>query len=212
MVTAAKRDGRSLHPEWRKDVDLPRLPKRNLAMVTVKTNPATKNHQKDSQPSSLTCIPKGSRQATFHGKLGVRAGSTGWIFLTDVKVPAGEPIGEEGEGFKIHNVRLSSWTLYSGIWCDWIIRSSLEASVITQKTRKTFGRPIAEHQLNPGKDRQNVTGLRNRRLLYRRPVWLKNLAMLHTRRFSFAKKFATEAFILRRDRGDPNPRCLWIFR
>jgi len=37
----------------------------------------------------------------IHGKLGVRAGSTGWISLADVEVPAANRLGEEGEGFKI---------------------------------------------------------------------------------------------------------------
>ena len=37
----------------------------------------------------------------IHGKLGVRAGSTGWISLADVEVPVANRLGEEGEGFKI---------------------------------------------------------------------------------------------------------------
>ena len=36
----------------------------------------------------------------IHGKLGVRAGSTGWIAFQDVRVPAANRIGEEGEGFQ----------------------------------------------------------------------------------------------------------------
>ena len=35
------------------------------------------------------------------GKMGVRAGSTGWIACQDVRIPAENRIGEEGEGFKI---------------------------------------------------------------------------------------------------------------
>ena len=37
----------------------------------------------------------------MHGKLGVRAGSTGWIASQDVRIPVENRIGEEGEGFKI---------------------------------------------------------------------------------------------------------------
>jgi glutaryl-CoA dehydrogenase (non-decarboxylating) len=37
----------------------------------------------------------------IHGKLGVRAGSTGWVAMQDVEVPVENRLGEEGEGFKI---------------------------------------------------------------------------------------------------------------
>jgi glutaryl-CoA dehydrogenase (non-decarboxylating) len=36
----------------------------------------------------------------IHGKLGVRAGSTGWINLAGVEVPAANRLGEEGEGLR----------------------------------------------------------------------------------------------------------------
>jgi glutaryl-CoA dehydrogenase (non-decarboxylating) len=45
---------------------------------------------------------KGVTTGDIHGKLGVRAGSTGWISLDDVEVPVEDRIGgEEAEGFKI---------------------------------------------------------------------------------------------------------------
>ena len=37
----------------------------------------------------------------IHGKLGVRAGSTGWVACRMCEVPAANRLGEEGEGFKI---------------------------------------------------------------------------------------------------------------
>ena len=39
--------------------------------------------------------------AHIHGKLGVRAGSTGWVAFENVEVPVENRLGEEGEGFKI---------------------------------------------------------------------------------------------------------------
>ena len=35
------------------------------------------------------------------GKLGIRAGNTGEVFFSDVRVPVENRLGEEGEGFKI---------------------------------------------------------------------------------------------------------------
>src|SRR5688572_32227619 len=44
---------------------------------------------------------KGFSSGTIHGKLGIRAGNTGYFSLQDVRVPQENMVGEEGEGFKI---------------------------------------------------------------------------------------------------------------
>ena len=75
--------------------------KANLALVTVKTN------NSDTKPTDgLTAFivdlsSKGVTRGDLHGKLGVRAGATGWINFQDVQVPVENRIGREGEGFKI---------------------------------------------------------------------------------------------------------------
>src|ERR687889_1803059 len=44
---------------------------------------------------------KGFTSGTIPGKMGIRAGNTGYFSLQDVRVPAENLVGEEGEGFKI---------------------------------------------------------------------------------------------------------------
>ena len=44
---------------------------------------------------------EGLTTGSLHGKLGVRAGDTGWLNFNNVRVPVENRIGEEGEGFKI---------------------------------------------------------------------------------------------------------------
>ena len=56
-----------------------------------------------------------STRGDLHGKLGVRAGSTGWISFTDVKVPEENRIGERGRGLQDHHVGLRPRTLHGGI-------------------------------------------------------------------------------------------------
>jgi alkylation response protein AidB-like acyl-CoA dehydrogenase len=136
---------------------------------------------------------EGVKTGDLHGKLGVRAGSTGWISFTDVKVPVANRIGEEGEGFKItmSGFDHGRYTVASG--ATGIIRASLEASVRYAKTRKTFGKPIAEHQLIQEKIAKMSQDYEIARLLYYQVGWLKNQGRRCTRETSFAKKFATEA-------------------
>ena len=69
----------------------------------------------------------------------------------------------------------------------------LDASVGYAKTRKTFGKPIAEHQLIQEKIAKMSQDYEIAQLLYYQVGWLKNQGKRCTRETSFAKKFATEA-------------------
>ena len=62
--------------------------------------------QRGRDHSGMSCFivertMKGFTSGTIHGKLGIRAGNTGYFSLQDVRVPKENLIGEEGEGFKI---------------------------------------------------------------------------------------------------------------
>ncbi len=129
----------------------------------------------------------------IHGKLGVRAGSTGWIAFQDVRVPAANRIGEEGEGFKIAMSCLDNgrYTVASG--ATGLIRASLEASVRYAKERRAFGREIARMQLVQQKIARMVQSYEMARLSYLRVGWMKNQGLRNTRETSLAKWFATDA-------------------
>ncbi len=110
-----------------------------------------------------------------------------------MKVPAANRIGEEGEGFKVTMSAFDHgrYTVASG--ATGLIRACLEASVSYAKTRKTFGKPIAERQLIQEKIAKMSQDYEIARLLYLQAGWLKNLGKHCTRETSYAKKFATEA-------------------
>jgi alkylation response protein AidB-like acyl-CoA dehydrogenase len=110
-----------------------------------------------------------------------------------VRVPIQNRLGEEGEGFKITMSAFDHgrYTVASG--ATGIIRACLEGSVEYAKTRQTFGRPIAEHQLIQEKIARMAQDYDIARLLYLRCGWMKNQGLRCTRETSFAKKFATEA-------------------
>jgi alkylation response protein AidB-like acyl-CoA dehydrogenase len=129
----------------------------------------------------------------IHGKLGVRAGSTGWIAFQDVRVPVANRIGEEGEGFKIAMSCLDNgrYTVASG--ATGLIRASLEASIRYAKERRAFGREIARMQLIQQKIAKMVQSYEMARLLYLRAGWMKNQGLRNTRETSLAKWFATDA-------------------
>jgi alkylation response protein AidB-like acyl-CoA dehydrogenase len=192
MTTTAKRDGDFYILNGEK-MWISLAAKADLAMVTVKTNPSARKASEGLSTFIVNLHSEGVKTGDIHGKLGVRAGSTGWISFTDVKVPIANRIGEEGEGFKITMAGFDHgrYTVASG--ATGIIRASLEASVKYAKTRKTFGKPIAEHQLIQEKIAKMAQDYEIARLLYYQVGWLKNEGKRSTRETSYAKKFATEA-------------------
>lgn len=192
MTTSAKRDGDYYILNGEK-MWISLASKADLALVTVKTDPSARKPSEGLSSFVVDLHSAGVKTGDLHGKLGVRAGSTGWISFTDVKVPVANRIGEEGEGFKItmSGFDHGRYTVASG--ATGLIRASLEASVKYAKTRKTFGKPIAEHQLIQEKIARMSQDHAIARLLYLQSGWMQNMGKRNTLETSYAKKFATEA-------------------
>ncbi len=125
-------------------------------------------------------------------KLGVWAGSTGEIFLSDVEVPEENRLGGEGEGFKIamYALDMGRFTVAAGALGT--IRAALDASVRYANERTTFGQPIGRYQFVQDMIAEMVRGLETSRLLVLQAAWLKDKGVRNTRETSLAKWHATE--------------------
>lgn len=134
----------------------------------------------------------GVTSGDIHGKLGVRAGSTGWVNFEETPVPAANRIGEEGEGFKIAMSCLDNGRYTVAAGATGLIRASLEASARYAKERRTFGQPIGAHQLVKQKIAYMRQWYEAARLFYWQAGWLKNEGRRNTRETSLAKWFATD--------------------
>jgi glutaryl-CoA dehydrogenase (non-decarboxylating) len=123
----------------------------------------------------------------IHGKLGVRAGNTGEIFFEEMRVPAENRIGEEGDGFKVAMSALDHgrYTVASG--AVGIIQACLDACVPYANDRKVAGEPIGRKQLVQQMIASMVQGREVGRLLYYKVGWMKNTGQRHTRECSMAK-------------------------
>jgi alkylation response protein AidB-like acyl-CoA dehydrogenase len=137
----------------------------------------------------------GVTRGDLHGKLGVRAGSTGWVSCQDVRVPATQRVGEEGEGFRIAMSCLDNGRYTVAAGATGLIRACLEASVKYATERRTFGKPIAAHQLIQQKIARMAQSYEAARLLYWQAGWMKNQGRRNTRETSLAKWFATDASV-----------------
>src|SRR5256714_691533 len=90
---------------------------------------------------------KGFSSGTIHGKMGIRAGNTGYFSLQDVRVPQENMVGAEGEGFKIAMFALEQGRYTVAAGATGVIRASRDSSVAYALERETFGTKIANHQL-----------------------------------------------------------------
>ena len=129
----------------------------------------------------------------FKGKLGIRAGNTGEVFFSDVRVPVENRLGEEGEGFKIAMAALDNGRFTVAAGAVGLIEASLEASVKYCHERKTFGKEIGKHQLVQQMIAKMSSDLEISQLLVYKAGWLKNLGKRNTRETSLAKWISCNA-------------------
>lgn len=152
--------------------------------------------QKKRDHSGISCFiversMAGFSSGTIHGKLGIKAGNTGYFSLQDVRVPKENMLGQEGEGFKIAMFSLENgrYTVASG--ATGVIRASRDASVAYANTREVQGQPIANFQLVKQKIAEMEADFEMSHLLWLKAGWLKNIGETSTKAASLAKWQAT---------------------
>jgi len=166
--------------------------KAHYSLVIMRTDPKPERRTDGMSAFLVDLSSPGVTTGDIHGKMGVRAGSTGWIAFQDVKVPAENLVGEEGEGFKIAMSCLDNGRYTVAAGATGLIRASLEASVKYARERQALGREIGKLQLIQQKIAKMVRWYEAARLLYLRAGWLKNQGVRNTRETSLAKWFATD--------------------
>jgi glutaryl-CoA dehydrogenase (non-decarboxylating) len=159
-------------------------------LVVAKTDPS-KGHNGMSAFIVTRDMP-GVTTGDIHGKLGVRAGSTGWVAMQDVEVPVENRLGEEGEGFKIAMSCLDNGRFTVATGATGLIRACLEESIKYAHERETFGKPIAHHQLVKQKIAYMQQWYDTAFLLCAKAAWMKNMGIRNTRETSMAKWYATD--------------------
>lgn len=122
-------------------------------------------------------------------KMGVRGSNTVPVTFDDCKVPHDALLGEEGQGFKVAMMALDGGRIGIASQAIGIATAALEEAVQYAKDRKTFGKPIAEHQLVKEMIAEMATDYEACRLLWLKAGWLKNEGKRNTRETSLAKMY-----------------------
>jgi butyryl-CoA dehydrogenase len=126
-------------------------------------------------------------------KLGIRGSKSCQIFLDDVRLPDSAILGEVGGGFKVAMSTLDGGRIGIAAQALGIARAVLEDSLAYAQTRKTFGKPIGQHQAIQWKLADMATELDAARLLTLRAAWLKDKKLPYGKEAAMAKLFASDA-------------------
>ena len=125
-------------------------------------------------------------------KMGIRGSDTHSLMFTDVKVPKENRIGEDGFGFKFAMKTLSGGRIGIAAQALGIASGALELALQYSKERKSFGKPICEHQAIAFKLADMATEIEAARLLCLRAAWHKDSGIDFTESGAMAKLFSAE--------------------
>jgi butyryl-CoA dehydrogenase len=126
-------------------------------------------------------------------KMGIKASPTASVIFEDVRVPAKNRLGEEGDGFKVAMSALDGGRIGIAAQAIGIARASLEDAMAYAKERKQFGQAICDFQAIQWMLADMATEIDAARLLTWRAAWMKDRKMRHSKESSMAKLYASEA-------------------
>lgn len=166
--------------------------KGNILAVLVKTDPKAEPAHKGM---SLVLVPKEAGYVPSKlDKLGYRGVDTCGIEFSDVRVPQKNLIGgEEGRGLQQILNGLEQGRINVAARGVGVARASLNEALSYAQTRKTFGKPICEHQSIQIKLADMATRVEAARLLTEQAAKAYDENRRSDMEAGMAKLFATEA-------------------
>ena len=126
-------------------------------------------------------------------KMGIRGSDTHSLMFADVKVPVENRIGEEGFGFTYAMETLNGGRIGIAAQALGIAAGAYELALAYSKERKTFGKPISQHQAIQFKLADMATQIEAARLLVYKAAWQKDNGQDYTQASAMAKLYASQA-------------------
>lgn len=125
-------------------------------------------------------------------KMGIRGSDTHSLMFTDVKVPKENRIGDDGFGFRFAMETLNGGRIGIAAQALGIASGAYELSVKYSKERKSFGKPISEHQAIQFKLADMATKVNAARLLTLQAARVKDAGLSYVNAAAQAKLYASE--------------------
>ena len=130
--------------------------------------------------------------ARVEDKLGQRASDTAQILFAGCRVPVDQRIGDEGMGLRIALSGLEGGRIGIASQAVGMARAAFEAALAYSKERRSFGKPIFEHQALQFKLADMATQIEAARQLIWHAAALKDAGRPCLKEAAMAKLFASE--------------------
>lgn len=134
----------------------------------------------------------GFRRVPMHGKMMWRASDTAQLFFDDCRVPLSNTLGKRGEGSKIMLSTLDSGRLAIAAMGLGLAQGAFELAMNYAKSRRQFGKPIAQFQVNAFKLADMATKIELARNLLYKGAWLKSNNQPFAKEAAMAKLYCSE--------------------
>ena len=189
VATIAKRDGDDYVISGRKCFIT------NGSHASQYTVFASTDRSKGHKGLSVFVLPRsapGVSAGKKEDKMGQRASNTSDVLFEDVRVPAANRIGAEGDGFKIAMKTLDYARPTVAAMAVGVARAAFELAMQYAKERVQFGVPIAMNQAIHFLLADMAADIEAARLLTYKGAWLLDQGKRSTKESSFAKAFAAD--------------------
>jgi alkylation response protein AidB-like acyl-CoA dehydrogenase len=161
-----------------------------IHVVMASTNPGKK--RKGISAFILEKGMEGFKVGKKEDKLGIRSADTAELIFEDVKVPAENLIGEEGEGYRQAMAILDGGRVSIAGFSLGIATGALESALKYAKERVQFDQPIANFQAIQWMLADGFTELDAARLLTYRAAFLEDQGKKIPKESAMAKLYASE--------------------
>ena len=125
-------------------------------------------------------------------KLGIRSSDTHSLMFSDAKVPKENRIGEDGFGFKFAMKTLDGGRIGIAAQALGIAAGAYDLALAYSKERKTFGKPISDHQAIQFKLADMEVDIEAARLLTYKAAWTKDQGLPYGKIAAMAKLNTSE--------------------
>jgi acyl-CoA dehydrogenase len=116
------------------------------------------------------------------------------IAIEDVRVPVGNLLGGEGEGFVIAQKRLAGGRLAHAMRWIGMSQRALDLATARLLARKAFGKELARHQMLQAMIADSAIDLYASRLMVLHTAWKLEHGLPHRQEVAMTKTYVSEAF------------------
>lgn len=144
---------------------------------------------------SMILVEPQAEGLTIHApekKMGLKGSPTQMLSYDEVRVPLDATLGEEGRGFQQTMQTLDGGRISIGALSVGLAQAAFEEAVKYARQRRTFGKPISEHQAIQWMIADAALEIEAARLMVYRAAWIKDQGRDFSRAAAMAKLMASE--------------------